>query len=99
MQLAERLELPVTDGALVRILDNEGNPVDENAVVDNSPASEAGLQTGDIIVSIDGQMIDSEHPLNAILVQFAPGQTVTLQVVRDDNRENIQVTLGTRPEG
>ncbi len=99
VQLAERLDLPVTDGALVRILDNEGNPVDENAVVDNSPASEAGLQTGDIIVSIDGQTIDSEHPLNAILVQFAPGQTVTLQVVRDDNRENIQVTLGTRPEG
>jgi 2-alkenal reductase len=99
VQLAERLDLPVEEGALVRILDAEGNPLDENAVVDGSPASQAGLQTGDIIVSIDGQMIDSEHPLNAILVQFAPGETVTLQVLRDNDRENVQVTLGTRPEG
>ena len=98
VQLAERLELPVEEGALVRILDAEGNPIDEDAVVPGSPAAEAGLQTGDIIVSIDGQTIDSEHPLNAILVQFAPGQTVTLQVVRDGNRENVPVTLGTRPE-
>jgi S1-C subfamily serine protease len=98
-QLAERHDLPVSNGAWVRVLSNEGELTDEDAVVDGSPASEAGLETGDIIVSIEGQPIDQEHPLNAILTQFAPGQTVTLQILRDGSRQNVQITLGTRPEG
>ncbi len=96
-QLAESLELPVGEGAYVRILDPNEQPTEETAVVDGSPADVAGIETGDIITSIDGQPIDAEHPLNAVLSQFAPGQTVTLQVLRGDNRQNVSVTLGTRP--
>jgi len=99
VQVAEQFDLPVTDGAWVRVLDDGGEPSDENAVVDGSPAAEAGITTGDIIVSIEGQPIDVEHPLNAILTQFAPGQTVALQIIRDGDRQNVQLTLGTRPEG
>jgi S1-C subfamily serine protease len=99
VQLAERHDLPVTEGAWVRVLDGDGDPSDEDAVVDGSPAAEAGLDTGDIIVSIEGQPIDTQHPLNSVLTQFAPGQTVTLQILRDGNRQNVQLTLGTRPEG
>jgi len=99
VQLANRLDLPVTDGAWVRVLDTSGRATEENAVVEGGPAAAAGIQTGDIIVSIEGQPIDIEHPLNAILTQFAPGQAVTLQIMRDGDRQNVQVTLGTRPEG
>jgi S1-C subfamily serine protease len=81
----------------VRILDNEEQPTNEDAVVPDGPAATAGVRTGDIITSIDGQPIDTEHPLNAVLSQFAPGQTVTLQILRDGARQNVQVTLGTRP--
>jgi 2-alkenal reductase len=97
-QLAERHDLPTTDGAWVRILNNDGSINDQDPIVAGSPAADAGLRAGDIIVSIDGQAIDTEHPLNATLVQFAPGQVVTLQVLRGEARENVQVTLGTRPE-
>jgi S1-C subfamily serine protease len=96
-QLAENLELPIGEGAYVRILDRNEQPTEESAVVDGSPAAVAGIETGDIITSIDGQPIDTEHPLNAVLSQFAPGQTVTLQILRGDDRQNVPVTLGTRP--
>jgi serine protease Do len=98
-QLAEDLDLPVEEGAWVRLLDQSGEPTDENAVVPDGPAAAAGLETDDIIVSINGQPIDTEHPLNAVLTQFSPDQTVVLQILRDGNRQSLEVTLGTRPEG
>ena len=55
------------------------------------------MKTGDIIVSINGQAIDATHPLDAILTQFAPGDEVTLDVLRDGKQETLTVTLGTRP--
>ncbi len=97
-QLVEDLDLPVDEGALLRIFNQEQEPTDETAVVDGSPADEAGIRTGDIIVSIDGQPIDTEHPLNAVLSQFSPGQTVVLQILRDGDTQSARVTLGTRPQ-
>ncbi|HET7726968.1 MAG TPA: trypsin-like peptidase domain-containing protein [Candidatus Limnocylindrales bacterium] len=91
LQLKERLGLPVEDGALV------GAGGTDEAVVAGSPAAEAGVREGDIIRSIGGQVIDDEHPLDALLVQFAPGDTVTLEILRDGETVEIEVTLGTRP--
>jgi S1-C subfamily serine protease len=69
------------------------------AVTPSSPAEAAGLKDGDIILAIEGQAIDSEHPLDAVLTSFAPGQTVKLTVLRGSDQIEISVTLGTRPEG
>ena len=66
-------------------------------VLDGTPAEEAGVQDGDIIVSVDGQVIDEEHPLDATLSQFAPGDTVSVEILRDGQTVTLQVTLGTRP--
>ncbi len=96
-QLAEDLDLDVETGAYVRILDAEGRPTNEAAVVADGPAAQAGIETGDIIVSIDGQTVDTEHPLNAVLSQFAPNQTVVVQILRDGSSRNVSVTLGVRP--
>ena len=98
-QLAKDLNLPVKDGAYVRILDANEQPTDQNAVESGSPAASAGIQTGDIIVSINGKTIDQEHPLDALLTQFAPGETVTLEILRDGQHSTASVTLGTRPPG
>ena len=59
----------------------------------------AGVKDGDIITSIDGKVIDEEHPLDATLAQFAPGDTVSLDVLRDGKHVTLTVTLGTRPAG
>ena len=52
---------------------------------------------GDIILSINGIQIDAEHPLDALLVQFAPEDTVVLDVLRDGASVQLNVTLGLRP--
>ena len=41
--------------------------------------------------------IDTEHPLDAVLSQYAPGDRVTLDVLRDGQHLSVAVTLDTRP--
>jgi S1-C subfamily serine protease len=91
LQLKEDRDLPVDNGALVTT--NSTEP----AVVADSPAARAGLLDGDIILSLNGRQVDTEHPLDALLVQFAPGDTITLDVLRDGTSISLDVTLGTRP--
>jgi serine protease Do len=69
------------------------------AVTPSSPAEAAGLKDGDVIVAIEGQAIDAEHPLDAVLTSFAPGQTVKVTVLRGTSQMDLNVTLGTRPKG
>jgi 2-alkenal reductase len=96
-QIAETRKLPVNVGALVGGFDANGDPV--SGVETGKPADQGGVKDGDIIVSIDGKVIDEEHPLDATLAQFSPGDTVTVDVLRDGAHVSLQVTLGTRPAG
>ena len=96
-QLADAQKLPVNVGALVGGFDANGQPV--TGVESGKPADLGGVKDGDIIVSIDGKVIDEEHPLDATLAQFSPGDTVTVDVLRDGKHVTLKVTLGTRPAG
>jgi S1-C subfamily serine protease len=91
--IKEEEQLPVENGALVSASGGT-NP----AVEAGSPGDRAGLREGDIILSIDGIVLDLEHPLDALLTQFAPNDTVVLKVLRDGAPIELQVTLGTRPD-
>jgi hypothetical protein len=97
-ELVKHLSLPTTAGAYVQILDQNGDPTGEDAVRPSSPAAAAGVKTGDIVTSINGQTIDAVHPLDAILTQFAPGDKITLEVIRGTEHKTLTVTLGTRPK-
>jgi S1-C subfamily serine protease len=92
-QLASDEKLPVNDGALVI----KGAGGSSPAVVPDSPADKAGIKEGDIIVKVNGQAIDRDNPLDATLSEFAPGDTVTIELLRDGQTKSVQLTLGTRP--
>ena len=96
-QLADDQKLPVKVGALVGGFDASGKPV--SGVEAGKPADQGGVKDGDIIVSINGKVIDEEHPLDATLAQFSPGAAVSVEVLRDGKTMTLQVTLGTRPAG
>lgn len=68
-------------------------------VVQNSPASIAGLQSGDIIKRVDGVEIGGDSPFRTIIAGSNPGSTVTLEVLRREQRMNIEVTLKERRSG
>jgi serine protease Do len=92
LQVKKDKGLTVDNGALVTNTGGTGA-----AVVANSPAEKAGIQDGDIILSLNGITIDQEHPLDALLVQFSPNDTITLDVLRAGTSIKVNVTLGTRP--
>jgi S1-C subfamily serine protease len=96
LKLKTEKSLSVDHGALIGpATDASGATLP--AITPSSPAEAAGLKDGDIVLTIEDQTIDSEHPLDAILTSFAPGQTVTMKVLRGTDELTIKVTLGTRP--
>jgi S1-C subfamily serine protease len=94
-QVAAAQKLPVNDGALVIAGNGQGGS--QPAIVPNSPADKAGIKEGDIIVKVNDQAIDGDHPLDATLSEFAPGDNVTVQLLRNGSTMTVSVTLGTRP--
>ncbi|MCO5223557.1 MAG: trypsin-like peptidase domain-containing protein [Thermomicrobiales bacterium] len=64
----------------------------------NGPAAMGGLQAGDVITGIAGDAsIDPSEALDTILFEKKPGDTVTLEVVRNGQNTTVDVTLGERP--
>jgi len=66
-------------------------------VLEDSPADRAGLEAGDIILSIDGRPIAVSSQLRSQVASTPPDQVVDLEVLRGDRVIDIQVTLGELP--
>ncbi|MEZ0239357.1 MAG: S1C family serine protease [Chloroflexota bacterium] len=96
LQLKNEKDLPVDQGALVsESEDTSGATLP--AVIAGGPADTAGVKDGDIITGIEDQTIDGEHPLDLVLAEFEPNQTITLHILRGSQSLDVEVTLGTRP--
>ena len=63
-------------------------------IADNSPASRAGLQAGDIITKIGDVALDETHSYVNTLFAFKPGDQLTLDIVRGQENRQVQITLG-----
>jgi len=63
-------------------------------VPDDSPAARAGLKAGDTVVRFDDIEIRNFHELQEYVLVRRPGDKVTLEVLRDGAKLNLEVALG-----
>ncbi len=66
-------------------------------VVSNSPASAAGLQSQDIVLSLDGNAVKNSSEVQDYIAQQKVGQTVNVTVMRSGKQMDVAVTLKEKP--
>ncbi len=76
------LDLQSTEGAII------------GQVVEDSPADQAGLQDGDIVVELQGQPIENSTELKNRIASTLPDTRVDMTIIRDGKRQTIDVVLG-----
>ncbi|MDG1877004.1 MAG: trypsin-like peptidase domain-containing protein [Acidimicrobiales bacterium] len=64
-------------------------------VVDGSPADDAGLKVGDLIIGVNGELVTTMEQLSADFKFFRPGDEIEIEVVREGERVMLQVTVGS----
>jgi S1-C subfamily serine protease len=91
-ELGDRPRLGVTF-----VMQDEGAEI--VAVTPGSPAEDAGIQVGDIITKVDGQRVSRVRPLNELILQYQPGDTISLTFMRDGRTRQVEVQLAAQPSG
>jgi serine protease Do len=84
--MAQALKLSSADGIIV------------GEVQANSPAAKAGLQKGDILLTLDGKPFTADNTLRQMIQDKNPGDTITLSLSRNSQTLTITVTLGELPQ-
>ncbi len=85
--IARSRGLTVTEGALV--LGTAGDP----GVIPNSPAAKSGIKEGDIIRTFHGVAVNSEHRLSDLIQARAPGDAVSIVLLRGTETLTIRAIL------
>lgn len=67
-------------------------------VVQGSPAEKAGLQHGDLVVSVDGKEIGTYGQLSRTIALLPPGKTIQLGIVRDGKEKSLAVSVAARDD-
>lgn len=67
-------------------------------VLPNGAGADAGLKSGDVILSVDGKEVNAANELQTIIGSKHPGESVDLVVFKDGSRKNMKVTLKPRDE-
>ena len=85
-QVVKEFGLSADNGALIR------------GVLEGKPAANAGLQPGDVVTQLDGRQIRSSSQLRNYIASRPPGATVKMQVNRNGNSMQFNVTLQERTD-
>ena len=87
-EVAKRYNLSVKQGAYV---------YGENTVpvVSGGPADKAGIKEKDIITKVNGLSVGKNGGVSSLVGAYAPGDTITITILRDGKEQDLRVTLGT----
>ncbi|HZX00914.1 MAG TPA: trypsin-like peptidase domain-containing protein [Candidatus Paceibacterota bacterium] len=88
--IAKSKKLAVTEGALIN--SDDANP----AIVPNSPASKAGIMSGDIITRFGNTTVNADHQLGDIIQNYNIGDVVDVKILRGSETLNLKITLEER---
>ncbi|KPL69412.1 protease [Erythrobacter sp. SG61-1L] len=83
--IAASLGVPAKHGEFVR------------SVETGEPADKAGLQSGDIVLKVNGQDVTPDQTLSYLVANIAPGTKVPLEVLRNGQKMTLTATVGKRP--
>jgi serine protease Do len=78
--------LDETDGVLVA------------SVAPGTPAEDAGIKTGDVIVAFDGNAVSDTSQLRNLVARTPVGRKVTVEVIRNKKSREFTVKIGELPE-
>jgi S1-C subfamily serine protease len=85
--VAKQYKVSVTQGAY--IVGAEGRP----GVLPGSPADKAGLREKDIIKKVNNMTVGPQGGVSSLIGEYAPGDTVSLLVLRDGRELTLKATL------
>ncbi len=85
-ELAEAKDLDSTEGVIIASVEND------------TPADEAGLEPGDVVVEFGGVKITDVPQFRRVVAEFDPGDRVDIVVIRDGHEKKLRAKLAERPE-
>jgi len=63
-------------------------------VAEKSPAAEAGIKVGDIVVEFNGKPVPKSYEFPGVIADTAPGQKVTLRIFREKKEQVVSIRIG-----
>lgn len=84
--IAKQLNTALGRGALV------------SQIMEDSPAANSGLETGDVILKLNGKDVNGTRSLQGIVEQLSVGKTYDMQVLRDGKKKTLDITMKAMPE-
>jgi serine protease Do len=67
-------------------------------VAENSPAAEAGIKAGDLIIELNGKPVPKSHDLPSLIADTPPNQRVTLKIIHENKEQTLTVKIGELPD-
>lgn len=84
--LKDALGLPSLDGILI------------SDVIENTPASKAGIKNGDVVLEFDGKKVTDMQTFRMQVASTPIGTSVKMKIFRDGKEKTLTVTMGEFPE-
>jgi len=85
-EMAESMDIPEEKGVLV------------SQVFDDTPAAEAGIRPGDLVLEFNGKKVSDPSELQSAVAWTKPGTEAKVVLIRDGKRKTVTVEIARRPE-